>query len=252
MKTPVSALRTARAALPAAGLLDGGFRLDRSRNATVQVFEHLRAQIVSLAIRPGAVLDRPQLSGYFNLSLSPIREALLRLEEEKLVDIYPQHQTCVRGIDLASARQAHFLRLSVELEIVYLLARTPNPVLEKALLDLLARQRACLDGGDLESFTALDMEFHRRMYEEAALPDVWATMRSSSGNLDRLRRLHLPINGKAASVLSQHEQIARRIGRGDAAGAQAMVRTHLSGTLKALESLRQRFPGMILPPDYSA
>jgi DNA-binding GntR family transcriptional regulator len=233
-------------------LATGGFRLDRSRNATTQVFEHLRAQIVSLAIQPGAVLDRPQLSEYFSLSLSPIREALLRLEEEKLVDIYPQHQTRVRAIDLASARQAHFLRLSVELEIVWVLAQAPNPLLEKALLDMVARQRACLDAGDLESFTAIDMEIHRRLYEEAALPDLWATMRSRSGNLDRLRRLHLPLNGKAKSILAEHAGIARCIGRGDAAGAQASVRTHLSGTLAALEALRARFPEMILPTDYVA
>jgi DNA-binding GntR family transcriptional regulator len=229
---------------------DGGFRLDRSRNAATQVFEHLRAQIVRLAIKPGAVLDRQQLSAYFNLSLSPIREALLRLEEEKLVDILPQHQTCVRGIDLASARQAHFLRLAVELEMVYALARSPQPALEKSLLDLVARQRGCLEAGDLESFTAIDIEFHRRMYEEAALPDLWMTMRSHSGNLDRLRRLHLPLNGKANSILSQHAQIAHCIGRGDTAGAQEIVRTHLCGTLNALEALRTRFPDMILPPDY--
>jgi DNA-binding GntR family transcriptional regulator len=233
-------------------LATGGFRLDRSRNATTQVFEHLRAQIVGLAIQPGAVLDRPQLSGYFNLSLSPIREALLRLEEEKLVDIYPQHQTRVRAIDLASARQAHFLRLSVELEIVHVLAQAPNPLLEKGLLDLLARQRAYLAAGDLENFTAIDMEFHRRMYEEAALPDLWTTMRSRSGNLDRLRRLHLPLNGKAKLILAEHADIAHCIGRGDAAGAQAIVRGHLSGTLAALEALRTRFPEMILPADYVA
>jgi len=230
----------------------GGYRPDRARNATVQVFEHLRERIVGLSIRPGTVLDRPQLSEYFQLSLSPIREALLRLEEEKLVDIFPQHQTCVRGIDLASARQAHFLRLSVELEIVWVLAQAPNPLLEKALLDMVARQRTCLAAGDLEHFTAIDMAFHQRMYEEAALPDLWATMRSNSGNLDRLRRLHLPLNGKAKSILAQHAGIARCIGRGDGAAAQALVRTHLSGTLAALEALRRQFPGMILPPDYAS
>jgi DNA-binding GntR family transcriptional regulator len=231
------------------GLFDDSFRLDRSRNATIQVFDHLRAQIVSLAIMPGTVLARAQLSDYFKLSQSPIREALIRLEEERLVDIFPQHQTCVRGIDLASARQAHFLRLSVELETVNVLARVPNPLLEKALLAMVARQRAFLEDDDLDNFTRLDMEFHRLMYEEAALPDLWLAMRSRSGNLDRLRRLHLPLNSKANSILSQHGEIARCIGRGDVAGAQLVVRTHLSGTLDALEALRTRFPEIILPAD---
>jgi DNA-binding GntR family transcriptional regulator len=232
--------------------LDGPFRLDRARNATVQVYEHLRAHIVGLALAPGAVLARPQLCEYFQLSQSPIREALLRLEEERLVDIYPQHQTRVRAIDLAQARQAHFFRLSVELELAWVLAGQPDPALGAALLDLVARQRACLAHGDLENFTRIDMDFHKRMYEAAELPDLWTSMRSCSGNLDRLRRLHLPLNGKARAILLEHGRIARAIMRGDAAAAQKVVRAHLSGTLQALDELRARFPDMMLPPDYAA
>jgi DNA-binding FadR family transcriptional regulator len=52
------------------------------------------------------------------------------------------------------------------------------------------------------------------------------------------------------SILQQHGRIARCVARGDAAGAQRAVRDHLSGTLQALDVLRERFPGMLLPPDY--
>jgi DNA-binding GntR family transcriptional regulator len=164
--------------------LDVPFRLDRARNATAQVFEYVRAQIVSLALKPGTVL------------------------------------------------------------------REPRPELGKQLLDLVARQRGCLDAGDLENFTQIDMAFHKRMYEASELPDLWALMRSCSGNLDRLRRLHLPLNGKALAILRQHGQIARCVAQGDAAGAQRAVRHHLSGTLQALDVLRARFPDMLLPADY--
>ncbi len=230
------------------------FRLDRARNATVQVFEHLREQIVSLALGPGTVLARPQLCDYYGLSLSPVREALLRLEEEQLVDIFPQHQTRVRCIDLAQARQAHFLRLSVELEMAHVLAREPDPALAGALLDLVERQRACLASGDLAErlaeFARLDMEFHRRMVDAAGMSELWTLIRRRSGNLDRLRRLHLPMNGKARSILDQHAEIAHCIARGDAQGARHAVRTHLSGSLDAIDALREPYPGMLLPVDY--
>ncbi|MEW7847630.1 GntR family transcriptional regulator [Massilia aurea] len=232
--------------------LDTAFRLDRSRNATAQVFEHLRELIVGLAIKPGTVLARPQLCDYYNLSLSPVREALLRLEEEHLVDIFPQHQTRVRCIDLAQARQAHFLRLSVELEMAHVLAGQPDPSLAQLLLDLVEGQAACLATGDLGRFTELDMAFHRSLYEAAAVPDLWSMMRSRSGNLDRLRRLHLPLNGKAQSILAEHTRIARAIERGDAPGAQESVRIHLSGTLNAIDALRTRYPDLVLPVDYGA
>lgn len=231
---------------------DTCFHLDRSRNATVQVFEHLRELIVGLAIKPGTVLARPQLCDYYQLSASPVREALLRLEEEHLVDIYPQHQTRVRRIDLAQARQAHFLRLSVELEMARVLAEEADLDLQRVLTGLVERQRASLVSGDLTRFTDIDMEFHRCLYHAAALPDLWLMMRSRSGNLDRLRRLHLPLNGKAQSILTQHDAIARAIARGDAPLAQQLVRTHLSGTLSAIDALRLRYPDLLLPLDFQA
>jgi DNA-binding GntR family transcriptional regulator len=227
--------------------LPGTFRLDRSRSATIQVYEHLRKLIVNLEIEPATVLPRNQLVEYFGLSHTPIRDALARLDDERLVEIFPQHLTRVRGIDLSSARQAHFLRVSVELEIVHLLAQAPNPALEKSLLALVAQQQASLDAGDLETFTAVDQAFHTKMYVAAQLPDLWTMVRNLSGNLDRLRRLHLPLNNKAHSILAQHGEIARSIGMGDASRAQDAMRTHLSGTLSELDALRDKYPDYVLP-----
>lgn len=228
--------------------LPGNFRLDRSRSASAQVYDHLRDLIVTLALSPGAVLARTQLATYFNLSQTPIRDALSRLEEERLVEIFPQHVTRVRAVDLESARQAHFLRLSVELELVHTLAQSPNAEdLGARLMALVARQRACLERGDLTGFSAVDLEFHKEMYQEAQLADLWFRIRYISGNLDRLRRLHLPLNGKARSILDQHTSIAESIGRADPVRAQASVREHLSGTLSEINALRKQYPDFVLP-----
>ncbi|MYN11006.1 GntR family transcriptional regulator [Pseudoduganella aquatica] len=228
-------------------VIPGTFQLDRSRNATVQVFEHLRELIVTLALEPGAVLPRNDLTRYFNLSATPIRDALTRLGDEGLVDIFPQHVTRVRSVDLASARQAQFLRLSVELEIVRTLSQKPEPALAQTLLQLVERQRACLEAGDLKNFTQIDLAFHQQLYQAAQLEQLWHTMRSGSGNLDRLRRLHLPLNGKAQSILEEHSAIARAIGAGDPAAAQGCVRQHLSGTLSELDQLKLKYPSFMPP-----
>ena len=112
----------------------GSFRLDRMRNASAQVFDHLRERIISLDLKPGVQLQRDELAAYFELSSTPIRDALTRLGEEGLVDIVPKQTTAVRAIDVESARQAHFLRLSLELEIVHMLAReSGRPILPVAI-----------------------------------------------------------------------------------------------------------------------
>lgn len=228
--------------------LPGNFTLDRSRNATAQVFEHLRDLIVTIALEPGTVLARQQLADYFKLSTTPIRDALLRLEEERLVDIYPQHLTRVSAIDLTSARQAHVLRLSVELEMAHQLSNQRPASLDGTLADLIARQRQALERQDLESFARIDLEFHRTMYAAADISELWSLVRRLSGNLDRLRRLHLPLNSKARRILDDHSAIATAIAAGQSDQAREAVRLHLSGTLSEINALRDKYPDFVLPP----
>ena len=222
------------------------FKLDRTRHASVQVFDHLRAMIISLALKPGTVLPRVELAEYFALSLTPIRDALMRLEEEGLVDIFPQHATMVRQIDVQSARQAHFLRLAMELEIVHTLASAPPPGLVQNLQSLLAQQQAALDSDDIDRFVAGDLAFHRVMYVAANVESLWDLQRRNSGNLDRLRRLHVPLPGKASSIVNDHHAIVAAIAAADPARAQQSVREHLSGTLAHLDDIRARHPEYLL------
>src|SRR3954471_23707090 len=91
-------------------------RLDPKRQASPQVFERLREMIIGLELTPGTVLARAELAQMFGVSQTPVRDALIKLSEEGMVDVFPQHATVVSRIDLASATQAHFLRKSVEAE----------------------------------------------------------------------------------------------------------------------------------------
>ncbi|WP_019142530.1 GntR family transcriptional regulator [Noviherbaspirillum massiliense] len=218
------------------------YRLDRSRHAAPQVFEHLRELIISMTLAPGTVLSRAELANQYGISQTPVRDALIRLGEEHLVDIFPQHATVVSRIDIALARQAHFLRRSVELEVVLTLAKNTDPALVERLRLSLARQRAMLEAEDFPEFSVNDQAFHKLMYEAAQVPDLWPLVRRQSGHLDRLRRLHLPIPGKAKAILQDHTAIVEAIAKGDPVEAQECLRRHLSGTLSNLEEIRARFP----------
>lgn len=225
----------------------GPFILDRSRHAAVQVYEYLREEIVNLSLKPGTLLARNELSAHFDLSLTPIRDALMRLQDEGLVEVFPQHATRVRAINIDSARQAHFLRLALEVEIVRTLAESADPALIQCLRSLVGQQKAALKAHDLAGFTRGDQAFHRQLYVAAQAEDLWRLMRGNSGNMDRLRRLHLPLNNKAASILKDHTEIVDAIERGDSIAAEAAVRKHLSGTLSQLNALREQYPDYWMP-----
>lgn len=222
------------------------FKLDRARAASAQAYDHLRELITTMTLAPGTQLDRAELTEYFRLSTTPVRDALTRLSEEKLVDIYPQRATMVSAIDTASIREAHFLRLSLELELAATLARQRDAGLVHTLEGLVSQQAFALSRKDYDAFIRLDMAFHRQMFIAAQVEESWHFLRSMSGNLDRLRRLHVPLADKGRLVLADHASIVGAIASGDPRMAQACIREHLSGSLAQLDALMERYPAYFL------
>jgi DNA-binding GntR family transcriptional regulator len=217
-------------------------RLDRERQAAPQVFERLRSTIIALELPPGSPLSRARLATRFGVSSTPIRDALMRLEEEGLVDVFPQHATVVSRIDVRLAQQAHFLRQALELEIVRMLALAENKALAADLDRMIGHQQQLAKAGDFEAFMVADNDFHAQLYAAADKRDIWALVRSRSGHIDRLRRLHLPSPGKAQDIVRHHRLIVKAIGAGEPDQAQKHLRAHLSGTLSELANIRARHP----------
>jgi len=220
-------------------------RLDRTRLAAPQVLEKLRDAILSLELAPGTVLARQELADRFGVSQTPVREALLRLSEEGLVDVFPQHATLVSRIDIAAARQAHFLRRSIELELVHQLAVEAPAGLVEQMKARIAQQAALAAAQRYGEFVGADRAFHHLMYEAAGVPDLWELVGRVSGHVDRLRRLHLPTAGKTEAILRDHRAIVRGIERQDPAAAQAALRKHLSGTLSAVDEICRQYPDFV-------
>jgi DNA-binding GntR family transcriptional regulator len=217
-------------------------RLDRDRQAAPQVFERLRDLIISLGLPPGSPLSRTALAEQFGVSSTPIRDALMRLEEEGLVEVYPQHATVVSRIDVERAQQAHFLRQSLELEIVRLLALDRGDQLIDELTRTIALQLQFAEAGSFAKFMTADDDFHQQLYAGAGKGELWALVKSRSGHIDRLRRLHLPSPGKAQDIVRHHQLIVTAIAAKEPDEAQRHLRNHLSGTLGYLAEIRGRFP----------
>ncbi len=216
---------------------------DRTRHAAPQVFELLREKIITLELPPGSVLSRQELQQQFGLSSTPIRDALMRLEEEALVEIFPQHATKVSRIDLDHARQAAFLRRAIEVEVAHKLAEQPDPALIERLRQTQRAQQAFGEAGDLAQFNAQDRLLHRLMYDAVGVPDLWHLVQRRNGHIDRLRRLHLPMPGKLEQTLRDHAAIIDAIAAGDTEAASREVRLHLSRSLAFLPAIRAQYPG---------
>lgn len=211
-------------------------------SASAQLHDSLRERIITLELKPGQFLSRSEIAADYGVSQTPVRDALIKLEEEGLVVTFPQSKTEVSRIDVEHALETHFLRLSLELEISRRLAIAADPALTAKARSVLTMQEAVCTEDDFDAFSKLDRDYHFALYEAAGVQNLYAVIDARSGHIDRLRNLNLPDPGKSGSILDCHRRILDAIEAGDAPTTEAVVREHLSGTLAKVNDIRERHP----------
>lgn len=215
--------------------------------ASARVYEEMRRRIISLSLPPGETLVRSDLAERYNVSQSPVREAIARLEQDGLVISYPQSRTVVSRIDVERVREEHFLRNAVECDVVRQLALHAEPAALKKAQGFLKMQEAL--GDDLEQvdlFKQLDEAFHEALFAGVAQSSLHRHVQRHCCNLARLRSLDLPREGKIASVLKQHLAVIEAVEAGDPNAATEAMRRHLSGTLALLPTLLAEHPDLFV------
>src|SRR4051794_5238427 len=110
--------------MPTAPITLGTRTLTRARD---QVYVHLRASIVTAELEPGRQLSENELAGRLGVSRTPIREALVRLRDDRLVEIVPQLGTFVAPISDRGLSDAQFVREALECAAVRLAAQKQTP-----------------------------------------------------------------------------------------------------------------------------
>ena len=234
---PASSVKVAVAASPR-------HLLDRRQAMAPQIHRILRDRIVALEIKPRTQLSRAEIAEQFGVSQTPVREALLRLEADGLIDVYPQSRTEVAPIKLDKLAEVQFLRRALELEVALTLAAAGPGKAGLAPVQALVDQQLAIaaDDASMGRFMALDRQFHQALFELAGQAELHVLMVGRSADLDRVRRLHLPIKGKRLAIVRDHQAILNAIATSNAAAVVGAVRQHLSGTASSLDGLVARHP----------
>ena len=211
--------------------------------AAGRIYEDLRLRIITVEIAPDTVLSRASLAKDYGVSQTPVREALQRLEQDGLVETFPQSRTVVTRIDADALIESHFLRRAVETEVVRQLAiRHPEETLSE-LEAFIAMQETLIENpAQVTMFYDLDENFHRALFAGIGYVGLHNMIRSRSGHLDRARRLDMPRRAKMREIVDGHIAILEAVRRGDPDAAEVAMRDHLSGTLKRISHLREANP----------
>lgn len=211
-------------------------------NAGERAYAILRDAIVSAELEPGRRLSENELAEQLGISRTPVREALARLREDRLVAIVPQLGTFVTLISPKAVADAAFVREALECNAVRLTSqRIESDGLEELHASLAAQERAILEA-DADSFDVLDEAFHRTLCEHSGHEIAWSLSRRANGHLDRIRRLSLPESGYMAKMLDQHRSVVAAVAASDQDRAENDLRHHLREVLSSLPEIRRARP----------
>lgn len=212
--------------------------------ASLQVYETLRQRILALELAPGERLNEKDIAAEFELSRTPVHEAVQRLTEEGLIEILPRSGTFVARIPVHELEEAMLVRTALELAMIERAAQRLTPAALTRLDELLSEQRRCAETTDQPGFHRADEAFHAQLAELAGFPGVWRTIAQAKTQVDRFRRLTLPIQGRMQEVIAEHAAVVEGLRSGSAETAMAAMRRHLDHVLPAIALTRA------LQPDY--
>ncbi|MBB5189911.1 DNA-binding GntR family transcriptional regulator [Silvimonas terrae] len=241
---PGTTLRIEDAFAVSEALLDAASAApDSSRpSAAMRVYQTLRQQIVDMVMLPGARINEKEIAVLHGTSRTPVHEAVRRLVEEGLVEVTQRVGTYVSRIPLDRLGEAMLVRTALEVAIVQRAALRIKPEDIARLRHALTGQLACVAAADIVRFHRMDEEFHEALAEIAGFPGVWRMIQQAKTQIDRYRRLTLPMPGRMDVVVAEHDHVVAMLEAGEAEQAACAMREHLDQVLPVLEIARMHRP----------
>ncbi|AXG78811.1 GntR family transcriptional regulator [Streptomyces paludis] len=201
--------------------------------AADRVYSHIKEAVLDRRYEGGTLLTEGELAEAVGVSRTPVREALLKLEVEGLIKLYPKKGALVLAVSAQEIADVVETRLLVEEFAVRKAVPASAPFLAR-LEELLEEQRGRAEEGDLAAVAVSDRSFHAEIVRNAGnqiLSKLYDQLR------DRQLRMGVAVMeahpDRIAKNVTEHAELLEAIRAGDADGAAACVRRHV-GRVKVL------------------
>jgi len=185
-----------------------------------------------------------EIAAELGVSRTPVREAMIMLVQDGLVQVFPKVGSFVTRVDLQRVADSQFVRESVELASLADVPAEPDRAVVGELTVNLARQRVCEDN---EQFFGLDEEFHLGLLRLAGHEGTWPAVLAAKAHLDRARRLGLTENPSPSVFVEQHAAVLDALLNDGPGAAVPLLRAHLRAVFDDIERVRRRSPELFAP-----
>ncbi|WP_394890493.1 GntR family transcriptional regulator [Mesorhizobium sp. AaZ16] len=217
-------------------------QIDGRLPKTTQVYELIRAAIISMRLPPGEAIVEKDICQQLGISRTPLREAVLQLVTENLVVVKPGGGTFVNRIIIRQVLDGQITRDTLEMRLVRLAARNFPVRFVKDFEVALFRQAGAAEREDVDEFFDLDNEFHHLICICSGFPNCWRTIHGATGQLDRVRRHAFPTEKNFLEVYDEHKLMFESIRRNDEEGAAVVFQKQLDSTFGTIEIIRSLSP----------
>lgn len=193
-----------------------------------QAYYRLRDRIVTLALAPGTLVNERQLMDELGIGRTPIRDALRRLADDGLVEVYARRGIYVGPVDVGDLGAISEIRTELEGFVARLAARraTANDIDDIGAL--LEELDAVTGETDEQHLIHLDQRIHRLIYRVARNPFLEAALDRYYVLALRLWFLALERVQRLEEAVHEHRELLAAIARRDETAAEALARTHVS------------------------
>jgi DNA-binding GntR family transcriptional regulator len=202
--------------------------------ATSRAYDHLKQAILDRAYPGGALLSEGEVAAEVGVSRTPVREALLRLETEGLVRLYPKRGALVLPV---SPQEVSDVLEARELVETFTAGRaTLGPALAEELAGLLTAMREHSAAGDGREFARADRCFHRAIVAAAGNDILTQLYDSLRDRQLRMARLTADDPARAADAIRDHTEILEAVRSGDRRRIRGAIHRHLQTAGAALHA----------------
>ncbi len=213
------------------------YEIQNGENRKDYVYRVIKDNIMTLELKPGELISEADLSSKLNLSRTPIREVLMKLKQEHLIEVKPQAGTYISLIDEDLINEAVFMRYVIEKEVIKLACEYFS---EEMLIELeknLFAQKMIKDisGKDVE-FHKLDTAFHEILYSGTKNLNIWESIKKISTHYNRMRLL-FDMKRDREEVIKQHEEIVEIIKSKSINKVDDIVTKHIKDPVKYWDKL---------------
>jgi len=196
-----------------------------------QTYERLKRDIMTFALKPGEPVSAAKIAERYNVSRTPAREALVKLETEGLIDIYPQSMSVISKIDVDRFKQEWFIRTTLEMGMVDKLF---DRVKESDTLKMRAFCRKMEEVAETAithesayEYLRNDNEFHAMTYHIAGEHLAAELISNTMAHYNRIRLLIDLDNYYQGRTVSTHEQLIQHIENREKEAYRELLRKHL-------------------------